>query len=48
MPHRMIRLMKQGGFYVEQEAVKDIGAQSAIPEHGVLIRLGKRRYYRLL
>ncbi len=43
----MRRLMKQGGFYVEQEPVKDTEATAAITAEGVLIRLGKRRYYRL-
>ncbi|MFH1842377.1 MAG: tyrosine--tRNA ligase [bacterium] len=41
------RLMTQGGFYVEQEPVSDSNAQADIPEDGVLIRMGKRRYYRL-
>ena len=43
----MRRLMKQGGFYVEQEPVKDTDAVAEITTEGVLIRLGKRRYYRL-
>lgn len=43
----MRRLMKQGGFYVEQESVADTDATAEIPAGGVLIRLGKRRYYRL-
>lgn len=42
------RLMGQGGFYVEQQPVKDVSAKAVIPAGGVLIRLGKRRYYRLL
>jgi len=42
------RLMKQGGFYVEQEPVKDTDTSAAVPPEGVLIRLGKRRYYRLV
>ncbi len=42
------RLMKQGGFYVEQQPVKDIEAVARIPDEGVLIRLGKRRYYKLV
>jgi len=42
------RLMKQGGFYVEQESVRDIEAVSCVPAEGVVIRLGKRRYYRLI
>jgi tyrosyl-tRNA synthetase len=39
------RLMQQGGFYVEQEPVTDIGARY----HGgtALVRLGKRKYYRI-
>jgi tyrosyl-tRNA synthetase len=44
----MRRLMKQGGFYVEQESVNDTDATAQIPDGGVLIRLGKRRYYRLM
>jgi len=43
----MRRLMTQGGFYVEQEPVKDIETQAGIPTGGVLVRLGKRRYFRL-
>ncbi|NNG00135.1 MAG: tyrosine--tRNA ligase [Desulfobacteraceae bacterium] len=42
------RLMKQGGFYVRQEPVKDTEALAQIPDEGVLIRLGKRRYYQLV
>ena len=42
------RLMKQGGFYVEQESVRDIEAVSCVPAEGVVIRLGKRRYYQLI
>ena len=42
------RLMRQGGFYVEQTAVKDTEARVEMPSAGVLVRLGKRRYYRLL
>jgi tyrosyl-tRNA synthetase len=42
------RLMKQGGFYVEQEPMKDMEATSEVPAEGVVIRLGKRRYYRLM
>lgn len=41
------RLISQGGFYVEQAPVEDAAAQAAIPAEGVLVRLGKRRYYRL-
>ncbi len=43
----MRRLMSQGGFYVEQEPVTDVNATADVPSGGVLIRLGKRRYYRL-
>jgi tyrosyl-tRNA synthetase len=42
------RLMAQGGFYVEQEPVKDVEARVDLPEVGLMIRLGKRRYYRLV
>ena len=42
------RLMRQGGFYVEQTPVKDTEAGAEVPPAGVLVRLGKRRYYRLL
>ncbi len=42
------RLLTQGGFYVEQEAVADLDAAARIPSQGVLVRLGKRRYYRLM
>ena len=41
------RLMQQGGFYVEQESVRDSETVADIPTEGVLIRLGKRRYFRL-
>jgi len=41
------RLIQQGGFYVEQEPVSDPDAPASVPGEGVLIRLGKRRYYRL-
>ena len=40
--------MRQGGFYVEQTPVKDTEAGAEVPPTGVLVRLGKRRYYRLL
>ena len=39
------RLMQQGGFYVEQEAVTDLGARYR--GGAVLVRLGKRKYYRI-
>lgn len=42
------RLMAQGGFYVEQVAVRDAEATAEIPAGGVVIRLGKRRYVRLV
>ncbi|MFH1143445.1 MAG: tyrosine--tRNA ligase [Candidatus Eisenbacteria bacterium] len=42
------RLIQQKGFYVEQEPVTDPDAPAGIPAEGVLIRLGKRRYYRLM
>lgn len=42
------RLMQQGGFYVEQEPVRNTDARADIPADGVLVRLGKRRYYRLV
>jgi tyrosyl-tRNA synthetase len=42
------RLIQQGGFYVEQESVRDIEAVASVPADGVVIRLGKRRYYRLV
>ena len=42
------RLMKQGGFYVEQTPVTDTDAVAEIAGDGVLVRLGKRRYYRLV
>jgi tyrosyl-tRNA synthetase len=42
----MRRLIQQGGFYIEQEAVHDAGATwDGRPE--TLIRLGKRRYFRV-
>ncbi len=41
------RLMQQGGFYVNQEPVKDTGAlYSPAPE--TLIRIGKRKYFRII
>jgi len=43
----MRRLIQQGGFYVEQEPVRDAAATwDGRPE--TLIRLGKRRYFRIL
>ncbi len=44
----MRRLMAQGGFYVEQEPLRDPDARAQVPAGGVLIRLGKRAYYRLV
>ncbi len=43
----MRRLIQQGGFYVEQEPVRDITAEWD-GRSGTLIRLGKRRYFRIL
>ena len=40
------RLMAQGGFYVEQEPVRD-AAVPYEPGPSVLVRLGKRRYFRI-
>jgi tyrosyl-tRNA synthetase len=40
------RLMQQGGFYVEQEPVREVGALYT-PAASVLIRLGKRRFFRV-
>ena len=40
------RLMQQGGFYVEQETVREAGAVYD-GRDGLLIRLGKRKYYRI-
>ncbi|MBU1948339.1 MAG: tyrosine--tRNA ligase [Candidatus Eisenbacteria bacterium] len=48
------RLIQQGGFYVEQETVGDVAALfdpemvKAKGGDGLMIRLGKRRYYRLI
>jgi tyrosyl-tRNA synthetase len=39
------RLMQQRGFYVEQEPVTDIAAKYT--GGGTLVRLGKRKYYRI-
>jgi tyrosyl-tRNA synthetase len=39
------RLMQQGGFYVEQEPVTDVGARYR--GGTTLVRLGKRKYYRI-
>lgn len=41
------RLMEHGGFYVEQEPVTDPRAPADI-RNGLLIRLGKRRYFKLV
>jgi len=41
------RLIGQGGFYVEQTPVDDPAATADLPAAGALVRLGKRRYYRL-
>ncbi len=41
------RLIQQGGFYVEQEAVADQAAEwDGRPE--TLVRLGKRRYFKIV
>ncbi len=43
----MRRLIQQGGFYIEQEVVKDVfAAWDGRPE--TLVRLGKRRYFRVM
>jgi tyrosyl-tRNA synthetase len=43
----MRRLIQQGGFYIEQEAVRDTAATwDGRPE--TLIRLGKRRYFKIV
>ena len=42
------RLIKQAGFYIEQQPMKDIEARAEIPAGGVTVRLGKRRYFRLV
>jgi tyrosyl-tRNA synthetase len=44
----MRRLMQQGGFRVEQEQIRDLDAKAVIAAEGTLVRLGKRRYVRLL
>ena len=41
------RLISQGGFYVEGIQMKDINQIAEIPEYGVTIRLGKRKYFKL-
>jgi tyrosyl-tRNA synthetase len=41
------RLIQQGGFYVEQETIKDTAAAYS-PAPVTLIRLGKRRFFRIL
>jgi tyrosyl-tRNA synthetase len=43
----MRRLIQQGGFYIEQEPVRDIGA-TWDGRAQTLIRLGKRRYFRIV
>lgn len=43
----MRRLIQQGGFYVEQETVKDVTA-TWDGRSETLIRLGKRRYFKIL
>ncbi len=42
------RLMQQGGFYVDQEPVRDTAATAELGADGVLLRFGKRRYHRLV
>jgi tyrosyl-tRNA synthetase len=42
------RLISQGGFYVDQQPMRDIDARADIPKDGILVRLGKRRYYRFV
>lgn len=42
------RLIKQGGFYVEEQPMTDADAAARIPEGGVMLRLGKRKYCRLV
>ena len=44
----MRRLMEEGGFYVEQKAVKDIDTKANVPAGGVLVQVGRRRHYRLI
>lgn len=42
----MRRLIQQGGFYIEQEAIRDVAAAwDGRPE--TVVRLGKRRYFRI-
>jgi len=42
------RLIQQGGFYIEQEPMTDPAAPCAGVPDGAVIRLGKRRYFRLV
>jgi len=42
------RLIQQGGFYREGIQVKDSSEKAVIPREGVLIRLGKRKFFRLV
>jgi tyrosyl-tRNA synthetase len=42
------RLITQGGFYVDGQQMKDINQVVEIPDSGVKIRLGKRKYYRIV
>lgn len=41
------RLIQQGGFYVNQEPVKEIGALY-MPAPETLIRMGKRKYFKII
>ncbi|MBN2381750.1 tyrosine--tRNA ligase [bacterium] len=42
------RLIQQGGFYVDGQPVKDTNAMADIKESGVLVRLGKRTFRKLV
>jgi len=42
------RLITQGGFYIDNEQVKDVNIEVVIPEGGLIIRLGKRKYYKII
>ena len=42
------RLILQGGFYVNQQQLKDINLKVEIPVGGVYIKIGKRKFYHLI
>ncbi len=42
------RLIQQGGFYVNQKPVSDFNEKCTIDYEGTLIRIGKRKYFKII